>query len=116
MWHSAELHLSDEDLLAMNSHEDRANGKDQASLSVTIDNEGDGRRLAIRVAREHTVQQAVDELYERLGRAPSSEDRLRCAVNSEDVLFFATETAEDYLQHCPDLHWLFAGPAGGAAR
>lgn len=85
-------------------------------LAVTVDNENDGRRLAIPVERDAAVQQAIDRLYEQLGRLPSPGDQLRCAVNGEEVLFHATLTAEDYQRQCPDLHWLFAGPAGGAGR
>jgi hypothetical protein len=97
----------------MDALSDTPDGREREPLSVTVDNESDGRRLAIRVGREETVQRAIDELYEQLGRAPSQEDCLRCAVNSEDVLFFAPLSAEEYLRHCPDLHWLFASPAGG---
>jgi hypothetical protein len=86
------------------------------SLAVTVDNENDGRRLAIPVDRGAAVQDAIDGLYELLGRDPRPGDHLRCAVNGEDVPFFATLSAEDYRRQCPDLHWLFAGPAGGASR
>lgn len=86
------------------------------SLAVTVDNENDGRRLAIPVDRGAAVQDAIDQLYEQLGRQPNPGDQLRCAVNGEEVLFFATLIAEDYQRQCPDLHWLFAGPAGGAGR
>lgn len=86
------------------------------ALSITVDNECDGRRLAIRIGRSEPVQQAIDALYERLGRPPSPGDSLRCAVNSEDVPLFARLPVKDYARQCPDLHWLFASPAGGACR
>lgn len=85
-------------------------------MSITVDNELDGRRLTIDVGRAEPVQDAIDRLYERLARAPSAEDRLRCAVTGEDVPFFAGIEVAEYAEQCPDLHWLFAGRAGGAAR
>ena len=83
-------------------------------LAVTVDSENDGRRLTIRVDRDDTVQHAVGGLYAQLGRRPDSDDSLRCAVRGEDVLFFAGVRLEEHLRHCPDLHWLFAAPAGGS--
>jgi hypothetical protein len=98
-------------------HGEGSGDKGRRPLAVTVDNEADGRRLAIRVDRDETVQRAIDDLYEQLGRSPNAEDRLRCAVSEADVRFFASLETRDYLDHyCPDLHWLFAGPVGGASR
>jgi hypothetical protein len=90
--------------------------KFDAPLGVTVDNELDGRRLAIHVHRGGAVQDAIDALYERLDRTPGADDRLRCAVSGEDVPFFAPLEIEGYAEQCPDLHWLFAAPTGGADR
>ena len=97
----------------MDVREERPVERAQA-LSVTVDNECDGRRLAIPVKRHRPVQQAIDGLYRQLGRERSEGDSLRCAVNGEDVPLFALIEIEDYVRQCPDLHWLFTCPTGGA--
>jgi hypothetical protein len=98
----------------MTSHQDRPTDEDRGPLAITVDNEDDGRRLTIHIGRGQPVQRAIDELYGSLGRGPNPTDRLRCAAGDGDVLPFATLKLKDYLEHCPDLHWLFAGPTGGA--
>jgi hypothetical protein len=100
----------------MGTHEAGRGGKGGGSLSVTVDNEIDGRRLAIPVGHRDPVQCAIDGLYERLGRGPGSDDSLRCAVSEEDVPFFADLEITEYRRQCPDLHWLFAAPTGGASE
>lgn len=98
----------------MRTHEDGLGGTGGGPLAVTVDNEIDGRRLAIRVGRADPVQCAIDGLYEQLGRGPGADDSLRCAVSHEDVPFFADLEVAEYRRQCPDLHWLFAAPTGGA--
>lgn len=96
------------------STKDKADDKVTGRLVVTVDNEETGRPIEIHVGRGQTVQHAIDELYEKLGRVPNPEDRLRCG--DDDVRQHAALKFKDYPAICPELEWVFTGPTGGAAR
>ena len=84
--------------------------------TITVEDEDSGRDLVLRLGRGETVQKAIDELYEMLGRSPDPQDRLTCVKGGVDVLQFATEKLKDYVSRCPKLRWRFVGPTGGAAE
>jgi len=100
----------------MNAQGKAADKDERKALIVTVDNEDDGRTIEIKVEKQDRVQVAIDQLYRELGRERHEKDRLRCAGSKDSVFRFAREKFKDYVDHCPKLHWLFAGPTGGAQR
>lgn len=83
--------------------------------TITIDNEGDGRRTKVVASAVEKIGDVVDDLYERLGRDRLDGDRLRWESDDEDVAAFAELTLEEYFElgQCSRLRWVFVGPTGG---
>jgi hypothetical protein len=90
-----------------------------ADLTVTVTNENNGKTDTFHAGPGTPVSTIIERMYEStklgIGRGRSSEDRLRCKENGEDIFqFSALHLKELQEKHCNSLNWKFSGPTGGA--
>lgn len=90
--------------------------KIERAIMITVVNEDNGKEFPLVGFKETKISTLIDKMYEKLGVARQTDDRLRCEGGG-DVFPFANLTLGAYLEagHCHCLVWVFVGGTGGAA-
>jgi hypothetical protein len=99
-------------------HHGGETGSHEKHLEVIVTNENNGKTDKFPGHPDTRVETIIEHMYAstKLGiGAPSDKDRLRCKSSGEDVFQHRHMHLEEFSEkHCRGLHWLFAGPTGGA--
>jgi hypothetical protein len=99
-------------------HHEGETGSHEKHLEVVVTNENNGKTETFSASYDTRVETIIERMYasSKLGiGAPSDKDRLRCKSTGENVFQFRHLHLKEFSEkHCKGLHWLFAGPTGGA--
>jgi hypothetical protein len=99
-------------------HHEGETGSRENHIEVIVMNENNGKTEKFSERHDTRVETVIEQMYAstKLGIGkPSDKDRLRCKSTGEDVFRHRHMHLKEFSEkHCRGLHWLFAGPTGGA--